>query len=82
MEEQLIECLECVDIDYTNICHFPSVENVYNSSSEMIPLIREIDRERGNRYLYKDTIVHGIEEISNDIECVIFLMIYLEREEL
>ncbi|MEW8963007.1 phosphoribosyltransferase-like protein [Paraclostridium dentum] len=72
MEEQLIECLRCVDIDYTNICHFPSVGNVYNSSSEMIPLIREIDREKGNIYLYKDTIVHGIEEISDDIESVIF----------
>lgn len=72
MEEQLVECLNEVDIDCTNICHFPSVGNVYNSSSEMIPLIREIDREQGNIYLYKDTIVHGIEEISNDIEYVIF----------
>ncbi|HFL3266022.1 TPA: hypothetical protein ACG3I4_001964 [Clostridioides difficile] len=72
MKEQLIECLGCVNINSTNICHFPSIENKYNSSSEMIPLIREIDREEQNKYLYKDTIIHGIQEISDDIEYIIF----------
>lgn len=73
MEEQLIKCLEEVNIDYTNICHFPSLDGRFNSSNEMIPLIREIDREgRLNIPLYSDSIVTGIEKISDDIEYVIF----------
>lgn len=73
LKELLEECLKEVNIDSTNICYLPSSDSgKYNGSSELTCLIREIDRETNNSYLYDDTIVTGLEYIYDDINSILF----------
>ncbi|MFE8701551.1 hypothetical protein ACFYKX_13180 [Cytobacillus sp. FJAT-54145] len=70
LHKQLIESLKIVNIDTTNIIPLITKDGRANSSSDLIHLLKELDKEH-DLELYRDTIINDVKYIKEDITDVI-----------